>query len=55
MTKFFDIHIAPDRVLLLEHRLMRPTYMSPTEWMDLWKDFDTLLEMENPIVTPRLD
>jgi len=44
MTKFFDIYIKPDTVLILEKRLTRPPYMSPSEWLDLWEEFKRLSE-----------
>jgi hypothetical protein len=47
MTKLFDIHIGPDRVVMLHKTIMRPSHVSPSEWMNFWEESYKLLEQDN--------
>lgn len=44
MTKLFDIEIYHHEVRMGDVTFKRPDYVSASEWMDLWQEFDKLLE-----------
>ena len=42
--KLFDIFVSPDKVTMLHHTILRPDYIAPSEWIELWRVVDKLQE-----------